>query len=90
MALGLFLVQATINGENILTLPFLNFTCLAANGFTTDQNSITLEVYQGYYEQEAFRNLTLITLDPITGNAEDDGSVQATTGLCFDEEAVCK
>ena len=90
MVLGLFLVQATFNGEDILYLPFMNFSCLNANGFSADETNITLNLYEDYYENERFRNLTLITLDPITGNPADDGSVQADPGPCFDRVATCK
>ena len=90
MVLGLFLVQATFNGDDILFLPFLNFSCLNANGFIADENTITLSAYEDLYEDDRFRNYTLITLDPITGNPADDGAVQTEPGECFIKEAVCK
>ena len=70
----------------------MNFSCVSESlsDFNLVQSTVTLDQYQDWYDNPAFQNLTLTSLDPITGNTAADGSIQAQAGPCFNSTAVCR
>ncbi|XP_019861048.1 PREDICTED: anoctamin-7-like isoform X1 [Amphimedon queenslandica] len=85
--------EVTVNGQDQLYLPFIDFDCVARESDGRfNATSVDLDTYRTFYENRIFRNLTLnIASDRTNENSEDfTSNIRADYGICFNTSATCR